>query len=245
MARYAASTLFRAPSRTVLRPVKSIVADVDRLLCGCCRPSCCLRAGWRPSRGDSVARLARLPSGWRATEPEATRSRLAWLPSGCGRPSLQVTGVARLARLPSGWRATQPQGDSGRAAGPRSAPAPRPARSVTTAADRRPPPVEIARPPGRRIRAPRSHQFGQNALFVRRAAPAAAGHRREERHRQDHHREERPGGACCREGNCRGGTGPDCRTPRCRRRASEVISTAATAMAITPGSSTAPLCRSS
>ena len=69
---------------------------------------------------------------------------------------------------------------------------------------------------------------------------AAAGRRREERHRQERHRqerhrEERAGEACCREGNCRGGTGPDSRTLRCRRCASEVISTATTAMAITPG----------
>ena len=69
---------------------------------------------------------------------------------------------------------------------------------------------------------------------------AAAGRRREERHRQERqrqegHREARPGEAGCREGNCRGRTGPDSRTPRCRRCASEVISTATTAMAITPG----------
>ena len=64
---------------------------------------------------------------------------------------------------------------------------------------------------------------------------AAAGRRREERHRQERHREERPCEDCCREGNGRGRTGPDSRTPRCRRCASEMISTANTATVITPG----------
>ena len=74
---------------------------------------------------------------------------------------------------------------------------------------------------------------------------AAAGRRREERRRKERRREERRRqergreephcGDCCCEGNCPGVTGPDNRTPRCRRCASEVISTATTAMAITPG----------
>ncbi len=59
---------------------------------------------------------------------------------------------------------------------------------------------------------------------------AAAGRRREARRRQERRRED-----CCCEGNSRGVTGPDHRTPRRRRRASETISTATTATAITSG----------
>ena len=68
---------------------------------------------------------------------------------------------------------------------------------------------------------------------------AAAGRRREARRRQERRARSAPRGAsgeaCCCEGNSRGVTGPDHRTPRCRRCASETISTATTATAITPG----------
>ena len=63
---------------------------------------------------------------------------------------------------------------------------------------------------------------------------AAAGRRREERRRQERRHQERPGEDCCRGRDCRGVTAPDNRTPRCRRFASETISTATTATAITP-----------
>ncbi len=59
---------------------------------------------------------------------------------------------------------------------------------------------------------------------------AAAGRCREERLRQERPRED-----WCPAGNCRRGTEPDSRAPRCRRCASEVISKATTTTAITPG----------
>ncbi len=90
--------------------------------------------------------------------------------------------------------------------------------------------------PGSQVASSSARMRSSSGWSRRRAAAGRrrAERRRHERRRHERGREERPGEDCRRGGNRRGGTGPDSRTPRCRRCASEMISAATTVTAITP-----------